>query len=343
MPSFTLAQIAEKVGAIVHGDGACLITHLSPLQTADNKAISFLDNPRYRQFLMTTRAGAVILHQNELENCPTNALIAKDPYLTFAKVAELYSPTIKFSAGIHPTAIISKNCKIDPTAFVGPYTIVEDNVCIGAKSILQGHCFIGQSSQIGSHTFIHANVTLYANTQIGDNCRIHSGVVIGSDGFGYAKATTWHKIPQLGRVIVKNNVEIGANTVIDRATLETTVIEDGVKIDNLVQVAHNVHIGEHTAIAGCVGIAGSVTIGKNCLIGGGTGIGGHIEITDNVALTGMTMVTKSIKEPGVYSSGTGLQINSQWRKSVARFHHLNELALKIRELEKKLQKLSRDQ
>lgn len=342
MVEYPLLEIAEKVGAKVHGDGAHLISHCASLQNADASAISFLDNPRYRHYLHGTHAGAVILRQEELEHCPTNALITHDPYFTFAKVAELYAPKITYAPGIHSSAIIGEGCQIDPSAYIGPYSVLEAQVTIGEHTVIKGQCFIGNNTNVGNHTFLHPQVTIYHDTIIGAHCLIHSGVVIGSDGFGYAKAKTWHKIPQLGRVVIQNHVEIGANTVIDRATLETTVIHEGVKIDNLVQVAHNVKIGEHTAIAGCVGIAGSATIGKHCLIGGATGVGGHIEVTDNVAITGMTMVTKSITEPGVYSSGTGLQKNAQWRKNVARFHHLNELALKVKNLEDRLKKLETD-
>lgn len=335
--TYTLAEINEKLGTRLEGDGTCIISGVAPLHSATTGKISFCDKGKYRDNLLATHASAVILAPDDMPFCRTNALITTNPYLAFAKVAALFAPTKTYEPSIHPTAIIGKNCSIAASVYIGPYVVIEDEVTLGEHTVIHPHCFIGQGCVIGSHSTLWPRVTLYAGVTLGHDTIIHSGAIIGSDGFGYSPSPEgWHKIPQVGTVTIGNRVEIGANTTIDRGTLDATHIADGVKLDNQIQVAHNVKIGENTAIAACTGIAGSTTIGKNCMIAGGVGIAGHIEITDNVILTGMAMVTKSINEPGVYSSGTGILSSQEWRKNAARFRHLNELALKVRELESKL-------
>lgn len=320
--SYSLTQIAELLNAKVHGDASCVITGISTLENATPGDITFLDNTRYQKYLTKTKASAVILKSNYLEECPTNALIMDNPYLGFAKAAALFDAKPK-PTGIHPTAIIAINCEIHPTAIIGPY------------------CVIGENVKIGAHSLLHPRVTIYSDTQIGQRVVIHSGVVIGSDGFGFANDNgVWHKVPQLGGVTIGDDVEIGANTTIDRGALSNTIIEDDVKLDNHIQIGHNVHIGAHTAIAACTAIAGSVRIGKYCMIGGNTGFAGHIELVDRVVITGMSRVTSSIHQAGIYSSGSPIQPNSEWRKNSVRMRQLDDLAKKVKSIEKVLSNIS---
>jgi UDP-3-O-[3-hydroxymyristoyl] glucosamine N-acyltransferase len=314
---YKLSQLAELLDAELHGDPNCVITGIATLQSANAQQISFLDNVRYRKYLSTTQAAAIILAPNELEHCQTHALVSKNPYLAYAKVAALFDPAAQAKPSIHPTAVIEENCQIHPTAIIG------------------AGCVIGQGSHIGAHSRLWANVTIYHGVRIGERAIIHSGVVIGSDGFGFAQDKgVWRKVPQIGGVIIGDDVEIGANTTIDRGALENTIIENGVKLDNQIQIAHNVIIGAHTAIAGCVGIAGSTTIGKYCMIGGKASIGGHLTIADKVMIAGGSGIAKSITDPGVYSSALPAEPAAAWRKNLARIYQLDDNARRLRELEK---------
>jgi UDP-3-O-[3-hydroxymyristoyl] glucosamine N-acyltransferase len=250
-------------------------------------------------------------------------LITRNPYLIYARIAQLFDCRSLPEKGIHPTALLGKNCDIHPTARIGAY------------------CVIGNGCTIGADTCLWPQVTLYEGTKLGERVIIHSGAVLGSDGFGNAReGAKWVKVPQLGNLCIGNDVEIGANTTIDRGSLEDTIIEDGVRLDNQIQIAHNVHIGAHTAIAACVGIAGSAKIGKNCLIGGAVGIGGHVTICDGVIITAMSGVSKSITQPGIYSSATIIQKNLAWRKMTVRLRYLDKLFERVENLEKALERES---
>ena len=347
---FTLQQLADKVGGRVIGDASQDITGIGTLQSADATQISFLANPTYQKYLSDTKAAAVILTEDMAANTSANILVHKQPYLAYATLSHLWDAfsceslssnmgdnsdsvdkpvVIHDSATVHETAVISQGVTINAGA------VIHSGVRIGEGSVIGSNCVIGVDSIIGKNTLIHASVTIYHGVTIGDACILHSGVVIGSDGFGFAPYQgRWEKIAQLGGVLIGNHVEIGANTAIDRGALDNTVIESGVKLDNQIQIAHNVLVGENTAIAACSAIAGSTTIGKNCVIGGASGISGHLTVTDNVHITAMTMVIKSLKEPGVYSSGTGVQPNAKWRKSIARLRQLDKMAARIKALEK---------
>jgi UDP-3-O-[3-hydroxymyristoyl] glucosamine N-acyltransferase len=315
--SKTLAQLAELLNAQCQGDAQTTITGLGSLQTASTGQIAFLDNSAYRKYLSNTKASAVILHPDNASISPVPVLITKNPYLAYAKVAALFNDRPLPGVGVHPSVFVGKNCTIHPTASIGAQCVIGDNCVIGAECCLWPH------------------VTLYDNTILGDRVTIHSGAVLGIDGFGNAReGIRWVKVPQLGRVVVGNDVEIGANTTIDRGALEDTVIEEGVRLDNQIQIAHNVRIGAHTAIAACVGIAGSTTIGKYCMIGGAVGISGHIKICDGVIVTGMSGIMSSITEPGVYSSTPLLQKSREWRKTMVRMRHLDELFDRVKRLEK---------
>ena len=338
--AWTLGQIAQRAGGQVRGDAGTPISRVASLLTAQPGDISFLTQPRYRKHLAVTEASAVILSAADLDACPVAALVVDNPSVAYARVAALLHPTAR-QEGIHPAAVVNPASHIHPSAWIGPLCVVEEGVEIGARASIGPGCIIGRNSRIAEDSVLLARVTLCSDSQIGRRVLLHPGVVIGSDGFGLANDNgVWIKIPQLGRVLIGDDVEIGANTTIDRGALEDTVIEDGVKLDNQIQVAHNVRIGAHTAIAACVGIAGSTTIGKRCTIAGAVGIVGHIEIADDVHITGMTMVSKSISQPGVYSSGFPAEISTTWKKNVVRFRQLENIVQRLKILEQRDDKSS---
>jgi UDP-3-O-[3-hydroxymyristoyl] glucosamine N-acyltransferase len=322
-----LGELADYIGGVLNGDPDCTVTSVATLQDAGEGAISFLANPRYRKYLYSTRATAVILTAEQADSCPTATITVHDPYLAYARAAALLFPAENARLGVHPDATIGANCRIDPTAWVGPRCVIEDNVVLAAGVQLQGHCLIGKGSCIGRDGIIKAQVTICHDVTIGERVLVHPGAVIGSDGFGLAEDKgQWIKVPQLGRVVIGDDVEIGANTTIDRGTIGNTVIENGVKLDNQVHIAHNVCIGSHTAIAGCTGISGSTKIGSHCRIGGGVGILGHLDIVDHVTVTAMTLVTKSLSAPGVYSSGIPAQENITWNRNIVSLRELGDRA-----------------
>ena len=334
----TLQQLAREIGCELHGDAECLITGVGTLQHAVAGQLSFLANNRYRGYLKTTQASAVILGPQDLEECPVNALVTRNPYLAYAKAAHLLNPEQFPAAGIHPTAVIEAGCDVDSSASVGAQCYVGAGSCIGPGVVLGPGCVLERAVTIGANSRLVARVTLCHGVRVGASALIHPGVVIGGDGFGIANdAGRWVKVPQLGSVVIGDDVEIGANTTIDRGALEDTVIEEGVKLDNQIQVAHNVRIGAHTAIAGCAAIAGSTTIGKRCQIGGAVGIVGHLTITDDVHITAMSLVTGNINAPGVYSSGIPAESRTEWARNAARIRQLNEIALRLRAVEKQLE------
>lgn len=336
--SILLSEIAAKIGAKLYLKSTdSKIEGLAPLQSAGPSHISFLSSSKYVNHLSQVKAGAVILSPELLEQCPVSALVMDNPYLGFAKAAALFDDTPKPEAGIHPSAVIDPSAEIDSSASIGPFVSIAKHVKIGANVSIGPGCAIADFAVIDEGTVLKPNVTLYHKVKIGKNCIIHSGAVIGSDGFGMANDKgRWVKIPQLGSVILGDNVEIGANTTVDRGAIEDTQIHSGVKIDNQVQVAHNVVIGENTAIAAQAGIAGSTRIGKNCLIGGAAGINGHINITDQVIITAMSGVSHTLSEPGIYSSSMPAREVKDWNKMVARMHRLDKLLQRVKVLEAKL-------
>lgn len=336
-----LGELANLVEAQLIGDASLEITGIAPLQHASDGMLSFLSNPRYVKYLADTKATAVIINVEFKHLCNTNALIVTNPYAVYAKIVSLFAHRAEHIPGIHKTAAIGEHCQIHASAFIGPNCVIGKNVVIDEHVHISAGSVIGDNCHIASNSWLHANVTLYHQVEIGQRCIIHSGVVIGSDGFGIAQDNgVWKKIEQIGGVVIGNDVEIGANTTIDRGALDDTVIEDGVKLDNQIQVAHNVRIGAHTVIAGCTGISGSTQIGSHCMIGGACCIGGHITITDNVVLTATTGVNRSITKPGVYSGSGGAQDNAEWRKNNARFKQLDRLARKVLNLEKLMKETS---
>jgi UDP-3-O-[3-hydroxymyristoyl] glucosamine N-acyltransferase len=334
--NWTLAQIAEHIHAEVLGDAQHQVSAVATLQNASVNTISFLANTKYKKFLQTTKAGAVLVDKTATElSLTVNLIVVDDPYVAYAKVAALLNPRKKGAPGIHPTAWIEPSAEladdvsIGAQVTVGANTILKSGVEIGAGSVIEDNVTISEG------TCIRPNVTICSGTIIGQRVIIHPGVVIGADGFGIANDQgKWIKVPQLGVVVIGNDVEIGANTTIDRGAIDDTMIADGVKLDNQIQIGHNTIIGEHTVIAGCVGISGSTQIGKHCAIGGGTGIAGHIRIADGVQMTGMSMVTKSITESGSYSSGIPVEPTRQWHKSIVRYRNMDKLFERVNQLEK---------
>lgn len=333
----TLGQLAEALGATLKGPETLQITGLATLQEAGPGQLSFLANPQYRKFLDDSQAAAVLLKAADAEGFAGNALIVADPYLAYARISHLFDPKPKAVAGVHPSAVVAEDAQVDASASIGPFAVIESGARIAANVTVGAHCVVGARCVIGEGGWLAPRVTLYHDVTIGKRVVIQSGVVIGGEGFGFANEKgVWRKIAQIGGVTIGDDVEIGVNTAVDRGALSDTRIADGVKLDNQIQIAHNVQIGEHTAMAACVGISGSTRIGKHCTIAGGVGMVGHIDVCDNVFVSGMTMVTRSITEPGAYSSGTAMQPLADWRKSAARIRHLDDMAKRLQQLEKRV-------
>jgi len=335
--SYSLLDIAAKFGGQVQGDGSVLISQVATLEMATSNQISFLTNNKYRSQLADTKAGAVILAERDSDESELPRIISDNPYAYFAKVSSLLNPLPAVKPGIHPDAVIGSGAQIDVSASIAATAVIGEGAIIGAHSVIGEGCSIGNDVVIGRNVRLYPRVVIYHDCVVGDNLIAHSGVVIGSDGFGIAMDEgRWIKIPQIGRVVIGNDVEIGANTTVDRGALGDTVIEDGVKLDNQIQIAHNVCIGAHTAIAACTGIAGSTTIGKNCQIGGCTGIVGHLQIADYVEISSFTLISKSISESGSYAGVFPFSKVDEWRRNAAHVRHLDQLAKRIKALEKKI-------
>ena len=333
----TLGQLVEALGATLKGPEALQITGLATLQEAGPGQLSFLANPQYRKYLDNCQAGAVLLKAADAESFAGNALIVADPYQAYARISHLFDPKPKAVAGIHPSAVVAEDAQVDASASIGPFAVIESGARIEADVCIGAHCFIGARCVVGEGGWLAPRVTLYHDVVIGKRVVIQSGAVIGGEGFGFANEKgIWRKIAQIGGVTIGDDVEIGVNTAVDRGALSDTRIGDGVKLDNQIQIAHNVQIGDHTAMAACVGISGSTRIGKHCMLAGGVGLVGHIDICDNVFVSGMTMVTRSITEPGSYSSGTAMQPLADWRKSAARIRQLDDMAKRLQQLEKRV-------
>lgn len=337
MPVYSLGQLAERLGATLRGAEDQPISGLATLQEAGPEQLSFLANAQYRKFLSGCQAGAVLLTAVDAEGYAGNALVVANPYLAYAELSHLFDRKPRALPGVHPTAVVAADAQIDVSASIGAYAVIESGAQIAAGVTVGAHCVIGARSLIGEGGWLAPRVTLYHDVRIGKRVVIQSGAVIGGEGFGFANEKgVWQKIAQIGGVTIGDDVEIGANTTVDRGALSDTLIGNGVKLDNQIMIAHNVQIGDNTAMAGCAGISGSTKIGKNCMIAGGVGMVGHIEVCDNVFVTGMTMVTRSITEPGSYSSGTAMQPAAEWRKSAARIRQLDDMARRLQQLEKQL-------
>lgn len=334
----TLGELAELVGARLAGEPDEVITGVATLRSAGPRQIAFYADERHRQALGRTRAAAVILRKRDAEMCPTGALITDNPYHAYAVVAQRLHPSRRRAAGIHPSSNVAADADIEPTVSVGANASIGSGVRIGAGTQIGAGVIIEDGAFIGPGCTLHAGVFVGWGCRLRRNVELHPGAVIGSDGFGFAPGGgIWQKIPQIGAVRLGDNVEIGANSTIDRGTLDDTLIGEGVKIDNQVHVGHNVIIGAHTAIAGGTVVAGSVRIGRACMIGGASAITGHIEIADEVTVLGMSGVTHSIRESGVYGSPIPAHPARQWRRNAVRFLHLDEMHQRIQTLERLLE------
>ena len=332
---YTAIELAERFGLMIRGDGSRLIDGVGTLAGAGPSQLTFLSNSKYANQLASTSAGVVVLCEADSAGCPATALIARDPYVTYAKIAALFERLPAAPAGVHPSAVVAASARISESASIGPCCVIGEGAVIEDGVILGPHCIIGEQCTVGADSRLVARVTLVTRVTLGRRVLIHPGAVVGSDGFGLAfDRDHWIKLPQLGGVRIGDDCEIGANTTIDRGALDDTVLEEDVRLDNQIQIAHNVHVGAHTAMAGCAAVAGSAKIGRYCMIGGNAGVLGHLEVADRVTITAKSLVTRSIREPGEYSSGVPLQENLQWRKNAARFKHLDEYARRLSALEK---------
>jgi UDP-3-O-[3-hydroxymyristoyl] glucosamine N-acyltransferase len=332
----TLGELAVRFGCELRGDPHCEIDSVATLSDAQPRAITFLAESRHRGALLQTRAAAVVLEARFAAECPVAALITANPRATYARIATLLYPPAPVVAGIHSSAVVAADARVDASAHVGALAVIGARTQVGAGAVIGPHCVLGSDVVVGEQVRLVARVTLCDGVTVGARCIVHPGAVIGSDGFGFApERDAWLKVPQVGGVRIGADVEIGANTTIDRGAIGDTVIADGVKLDNQIQIGHNVRLGAHTAIAGCTGISGSTLIGERCQIGGACAIGGHLLISDDVIITGFSMISHSIPKPGVYSSGIPFEEARTWRRMVARFKRLGRDAPPQEERENK--------
>ncbi len=327
MSALTLREIVAKLGGEAVGEVGAPLTGVATLDSASPTQIAFLANPKYRSKLATTRAGAVIIGPGDRDAGSMPRIVSDNPYAYYARTVALFHPAAPPKPGIHPFAQVDASARVDAYAQIDAFAVVGADASIAKGARIGSHCVIGRGVAIGADTVLNPRVTIYDGCSIGARVIIHSGAVIGADGFGMARdAGRWIKIPQVGAVRIGDDVEIGANTTIDRGALDDTVIEEGAKLDNQIQVGHNCVIGAHTVIAGCTGISGSVTIGKNCMIGGGVGLVGHIDICDNVTISGFSLITKSITEPGTYTSGLPFMPHAEWLRNAVHLRRLDKIA-----------------
>ena len=335
MKSYSLGEIASRLNLRLIGDPDCQIQGLGTLAGAKIGDISFLSNISYLRQLAKTSASAVIVEESQADLVPTNALIAEQPYVAFAYVSQLFAKQSEVAAGVHASASVADSVSLGEGVYIGANAVIEDDVEIGANSSVGPGAFIGRGVRLGEHCRLHAQVTLYHEVRIGSRVNIHSHAVIGADGFGFAfDGERSIKIQQLGAVWIGDDVDVGAGTTIDRGAIEDTIVEDGVKIDNQVQIGHNCHIGAHSVICGCTAIAGSAKIGRYCVLGGASGMVGHLSLADGVQVSAMSLVNKSITEPGTYSSGTGQMKIADWKRAIVRFQQLDSIARRLKDLEK---------
>ncbi len=340
MNAYTLPEIAAWLGGEVRGDNGVRVSQIASLQHAQAGQISFLTDSRYLPVLGSTTASAVLLAAEHADATDMPRIVVTNPYVAFAKVSAKFNPPEDVPVGIAASAAIAEDCVIGAGVSIGAHAVIERGATLAENVVIGAGSYVGQGVGIGAGTRLCANVTLYFSCQVGSGCIIHSGTVIGADGFGYADDDgRWVKIPQIGRVLIGNDVEIGANTTIDRGALDDTVVENGVKIDNLVQIGHNCHIGAHSVIAGCVGIAGSARIGQHCRLGGAAMVLGHLEIADGVTISPGSMITRSIHRAGTYTALMPFQEHGEWLKTAAQVRRLETLVERVANLEKELKLL----
>lgn len=335
----SLGSLAARFGCELVGDPDVEISRVATLSNAGEGSISFLANPAYRSQLTDTSAAAVILSPDVVDDCPVPALVVDDPYVLYARVASVLYPWPMYPAGQHASAVVDENADVDGSAHIAPQAVVEAGAVVGARSYIGPGTVVGTNCRVGEDCHLSANVSLIDDVVVGDRAILHGGVVIGADGFGFKMADgAWLKVPQVGGVRIGDDVEIGALTSVDRGAIDDTVIEDGVKLDNKIQVAHNCRIGAHTVIASGTGVSGSTTIGSRCIIAGHVGFVGHIKVCDNVIITGAAVITKDITSPGVYSGAFAAEDDRSWKRRVARFRRLDKLSERLRAIEAALGK-----
>jgi UDP-3-O-[3-hydroxymyristoyl] glucosamine N-acyltransferase len=321
---FSLGELAVRFGLTLRGEPELKVRSVATLSRAEAGSLSFLANSRYRRQLEITRATAVVVSAEDEGHCPVAALIHPNPYLAYARIATLVHPQASPEPGKHPSAVISSGAHIADSANIGPLAVIEDGAEIGDRVSIGPGCVVQRGARVGADSVLVSRVNLYPGVTVGQRCLLHAGAVVGADGFGFAQNSgSWVKVPQVGSVRIGDDVEIGANTTIDRGAIDDTVVENGVKLDNQIQVGHNVLIGAHTAIAACTGISGSTVIGQRCMIGGMVGFAGHLSIADDVVVTGCSLVSASIKKPGSYSSGMPTVETRLWRRMVAHLRRLD--------------------
>jgi len=338
-PGYTLQELVALLGGAVNAGAECRVHAVAPLERAGEGEIAVASQAAQRTQLSTTRAAALVVPPSLQPEARRPCIVTDHPYVYFARLLTLLHPEPPFRAGVDRTAVIEPSAKVSRLASIGPGAVIGRGAAIGPGARIGAGCVIGGGVRVGAHTRLHANVTVYPGCTVGARVIMHSGAVIGADGFGHAPADgAWIKIPQIGGVSIGDDVEIGANTAIDRGTLDDTVIEEGVKLDNLIQIGHNVRVGAHTAIAGCVAIAGSTKIGRRCRIGGAAAISGHLVIADDVTISGGTSVMKSIEAPGIYTSLPPLLPHREWQRNTVRMRQLERLVERIAALEKRLAK-----
>lgn len=341
--SYSLREIAAQLGGEVLGDGEVAVSRMASLASAKSGDLSFLSDTKYRALLATTGASAVIVGSEARDATSLPRIVTENPYAYFARVSSLLNPVVAAERGIHATAVIDPTASVPASVSIAAHCHVGRHVRIGENVVIGPSSVIGDHASIGDNCSLHANVTIYAGCELGKNCIVSSGVVIGADGFGYAEAEgKWVKIPQVGRVMIADDVEIGANTAIDRGALDDTVIEEGVKLDNLIQIGHNCHIGAHSVIAGCVGIAGSARIGRHCRIGGAAMILGHLEIADGVTISPGSMITRSLAKADTYTALMPFQPHDKWLKTAAHLRHLDDMSTRIARMENELEALKKE-
>jgi UDP-3-O-[3-hydroxymyristoyl] glucosamine N-acyltransferase len=334
----TLGELAEHIGARLLGDLQARVHGVAALEHAVPGMLSFLSNRKYRKYLKSTSATAVILAEGDAPACPVAALVSNDPYLAYARAARILYAGNERPAGVHPSAVVDPAAQVDAAAWIGPLAVIGARVRIAARVYIGPACVVENGCEIGEDSYLVAQVTLCRDTSIGCRVLIQPGAVLGSDGFGFAReGERWLRIPQIGRVRIGNDVEIGANTTVDRGALGDTVIADGAILDNLIQIGHNVSLGERSAVAACTGISGSTRIGRDCILAGDVGVAGHLEIGDGVFLAAGSRVSRDLSGPGSYGGVLPVDPEPLWQRNIARIRHLDELARRVRQLERRIE------
>jgi UDP-3-O-[3-hydroxymyristoyl] glucosamine N-acyltransferase len=341
--SYSLSELVSRFGGEALGNAEVRIHQVAPLEAAQAGQLAFLSNPKYQRQLAATRASALILPIEARDASALPRIVCANPYAYYAKVSTLLNPRTRPQPGVDPRAVVHPAARVAGSAFVGAGAVIDAGAVVGEEAEVHAGCYVGAGVVIGAHSVLHPRSVVYRDCVVGKRAVVHSGAVIGADGFGMAMdAGAWIKIPQIGRVVIGDDVEIGANTTIDRGAMGDTVIEDDVKLDNQIQIGHNCRIGAHTAIAGCVGIAGSTTIGRYCRIGGSAMIGGHLEIADNVEISGATAVAKSILAAGTYTSLFPVSPHEEWLKNASLLRHLRDMRDRIKRLEERIRELEKE-